>query len=85
MQHKEIVTLLSKKMISVTSSEIVYAITMENILFAIVQRLGEEALSLPVEELQLAREEVKEAISHNLDERDYIDMGLDAWEVTRNL
>jgi hypothetical protein len=33
----------------------------------------------------MAKVEVKAAIDHNLDQRDYIDMGLDAWEIVRNL
>ncbi|MBU0909904.1 MAG: hypothetical protein KKA54_16115 [Proteobacteria bacterium] len=80
MQNKEIVSQLP-----VNPSEVIYAITMETLLAAIVHRLGAEALKLTEEDLYLAREEVLAAISHNLDERDYIDMGLDAWEITRNL
>lgn len=80
MQNKEIVSQLP-----VNPSEVIYAITMETLLAAIVNRLGDEALKLTEEDLNLAREEVLAAISHNLDERDYIDMGLDAWEITRNL
>jgi len=80
MQNKEIVTQLPAN-----PSEVIYAITMETLLAAIVTRLGEEALNLTEEDLHLAREEVLAAINHNLDERDYIDMGLDAWEITRNL
>lgn len=83
MHHQEIVTQLSS--LTVSPSEIIYSITMQDILSAIVRRLGKEALTLSAEDLQLAREEVKEAISHNLDERDYIDMGLDAWEIIRNM
>jgi hypothetical protein len=85
MQHQEIVTRLAKRMIAVNPSEIIYSITMQSIISAIVQRLGEEALDLSVDDLHLARDEVKIAISHNLDERDYIDMGLDVWEITRRL
>ena len=35
--------------------------------------------------MELARDEVKSAIEHHLDERDFIEMGLDAWEIVRNL
>ena len=59
-------------------SEVIYAITMESVLSAIVQRLGEKELNLSVDDLHLARDEVKITISHNLDERDYIVMGLDS-------
>ncbi|ABL01151.1 hypothetical protein Ppro_3559 [Pelobacter propionicus DSM 2379] len=83
MNHNEIISHLS--VLDVNPSEIIYSITMETILSAIVQRLGEDALTLSLEDLHLAREEVKEALNHNLDERDYIDMGLDSWEIIRNL
>jgi len=81
MNHQEIVSRLSH----VDPSEVIYAITMQSILSAIVHRLGEEALSLSEDNLNLARDEVKAAIEHNLDERDFIDMGLDAWEIILGL
>lgn len=83
MSHDEIITQLTQ--ITENASEIIYCITMQSIIRQIVQRMSADALSLSVEDLQLAMAEVKEAISHNLDEREYIDMGLDAWEVIRNL
>ena len=82
MQHHESVTQLA----NITDpSEVLYAVTMQDVLAAIAKRIGGEALTLSVEELELAREEVKEAINHNLDIREYIDMGLDAWEIVRHL
>lgn len=81
MNTQEIVTKLSR----ICPPEPVYEITMKTILMAIANRLGEEALTLSAEDLHMARDEVLIAIDHNLDERDYIDMGLDAWEITRNL
>lgn len=80
MQRQKIFTHLST---IVNPSEAVFSITMETILLAITQRLGEKALALTADELLLAREEVKSAIDHYLDEREYIDIGLDAWEVIR--
>lgn len=80
MQHQELA-----RHLSVNPSEIVFAVTMETVLSAIVKRMGKEALSLTVEEIELAKEEIKAAIDHNLDIRDYLDEGLDAWEITRNL
>ena len=65
--------------------EIIHEITTENIIAAIVQRLGEEALELSQEDLALARDEVRAAIEHHLDEREYIEIGLDAWEIVRDL
>jgi hypothetical protein len=47
--------------------------------------MGEEALELSPEDLELAREEVKAAIEHHLDEKEYIDIGLDSWEIVRGL
>jgi hypothetical protein len=46
---------------------------------------AKEALELTAEEIEMARDEVKSAIDHHLDERDYIGIGLDAWEIVRNL
>jgi hypothetical protein len=62
---------------AVNPSEVIYSITMETVLSAIVNRLGDEALTLSVDDLHLARDEVRAAIEHNLEERDYIDMGLE--------
>jgi len=47
--------------------------------------MGEEALELSAEDLELAGEEVKAAIEHHLDESEYIDIGLDIWEISRSL
>jgi len=47
--------------------------------------MGESALSLSADDLELARDEVKAALEHHLDIREYIDIGLDAWEITRKL
>jgi len=65
--------------------QVVHEITTKDIISAIVRRMGEKALELSVEDLDLARDEVKAALEHHLDEREYIDIGLDAWEVSRNL
>ena len=63
-------------------SEVIYAVTMRDILDVIVMRMGEDALTLSAEDLLLAREEVKAVLEHDLDIREYIDMGLDVWEIT---
>jgi hypothetical protein len=81
MNTQELVAQLSLKY----PSEVIYELTTENVIYEIVRRLGEEALELSVEDLEMAKVEVKAAIDHNLDQRDYIDMGLDAWEIVRNL
>jgi hypothetical protein len=47
--------------------------------------MGEEALELSVEDLDLARDEVKAAIEHYLDERELIAIGLDSWQILRSI
>jgi hypothetical protein len=47
--------------------------------------MGEEALELSAKDLELARDEVKAVLEHHLDEREYIDIGLDSWEILRGL
>jgi hypothetical protein len=81
MTHQEIITQLSQ----ISPQAAIHSFTPESVLKAIVRRLGAEALNLTAEDLQQAMEEVRSVIEHHLDERDYIDMGLDAWELTRNL
>lgn len=82
MKNAEIVTHLVQ---IADASEVIYTVTMQDILTAIAHRMGDKALTLSAEDLQLAGEEVKEAINHHLDIREYINMGLDVWEITRNL
>ena len=82
MQHDKIVSQLFRL---ADPSEILYSISNKDILSAIVRRMGENVLTLSAEDLQLARDEVKKAICHHLDIREYIDMGLDVWEITRKL
>ena len=65
--------------------EVIHEITTEIVISEIVRRMSEDALELTAEDLELARDEVKAAIEHHLDEREYIDIGLDAWEILRNL
>ena len=81
MTHQDIIAQLCLKY----PPEVIHSITTENIISEIVRRMGEEALGLSVEDLELAREEGKTALEHHLDEREYIEIGLDAWEIVRNL
>jgi len=84
LNHAEIVSRLSC-LIDSPASEVLYSITMQDILTAIARRMDESALSLTAEELKLAREEAKAALEHHLDIREYIDIGLDSWEIIRKL
>lgn len=83
MESCEIVRTLLKKLPG--ASESVYAINMGDILTAIAERLGEEALLLTPEDLLLAQDEVREVFGHYLDEREIMALALDQWEIVRNL
>jgi len=64
--------------------EIIYAVTMRDILTALERRIGTAHFQhLTDSDIDLAKEEVKASIDHNLDIRDYVDEGLDAWEISR--
>lgn len=87
MPHEEIVTRLSLQLVDIAAnpSELVFAISMQSVLSEIAHRLGEKALTLSVKDLLLARDEVRAAIGHHLDEREFIGIGLDIWEISRTL
>lgn len=61
----------------------IFAVTMQDILAVLSRRLDVSTLS--PEDLDLARQEVQEAINHHLDIREYIEIGLDSWEITRHM
>lgn len=63
--------------------EPVYVVSMSDLLSVIAKRMKEQALNLCATDIMQARDEVRATFSHYLDEREYIDMGLDAWELTR--
>lgn len=63
--------------------EPIYVVTMQDVLSALSKRL--DVSNLSDEDLELARQEVQEAIQHHLDIREYIEIGLDSWEITRHL
>jgi hypothetical protein len=65
---------LNNLLFSVTCNDVITALTLRT-----------DILTLSHEEIELACQEVQEAINHNLDIRPYIDMGLDVWEITRKL
>jgi len=58
-------------------------VTMKDVLKIISQRLDVSTLS--PEDLEHARQEVQAAIDHHLDIREYIEIGLGSWEITRKL
>ena len=81
MTHQDIIAHLCQ----LQPPQVIHEITTENIISQIVRRMGEEALELSAEDLEMARDEVKAAIDHHMDERDFIEIGLDSWELVRNL
>jgi hypothetical protein len=83
MAPDEIVSTLSRKLID--PSELVYVVSMRNLLTAIAVRLGEEALQLTPDDLLLARDEVRATFGHYLDEREVLGIALDQWELVRQL
>ena len=60
MTHQKLVTNLSR----ICPSEVIFEITTENIISAIVRRMGEEALELSAEDLKMAQDEVRAAIEN---------------------
>ena len=83
MAPDEIVTSLFRKLPDPT--EVVYVVTMGDLLAAIARRLPEESLQLTVDDLLLARDELRATFGHYLDERELFDLALDQWEVVRHL
>ncbi|GFO62328.1 hypothetical protein [Geomonas paludis] len=83
MVPEEIVTTLCGKLPD--PSEVVYVVTMRDLLAAIVRRLREDSLRLTVEDLHLARDEVQAVFGHYLDEHELLNLALDQWEIVRHL
>lgn len=83
MAPDEIVSTLSRKLID--PFEVVYTVTMRDLLTVIVGRLREDALLLPLDDLLLARDEVRAVFGHYLDERELFDLALDQWDLVRHL
>ena len=82
MTHQDIIAHLCQ----LYPPQVILEITTENIISAIVRRMGEEALVLSAEDLESARDEVKAAIDHY--ERDIIDIlniGIDTFFVLKDL
>ena len=79
MEKSEVVALLLSKLSEPT--EVLYAFTMQDLIAAIVGRIGEKAAELAECDLLQARDEVQAALFHYMDEREFVGIGLDAWEV----
>jgi len=60
-----------------------FSITQQDVINILARRTDVSQLS--PEDIALACQEVKSAIEHHLDIREYINIGLDSWEIVRNL
>ncbi len=84
MTHDAVVAHLSQ-LIDNPTSDILYAITLHDLLTAIAHRMGTDALSLTTEDLQLARTDALSVLQHRMDHRPYFAEALDCWEIVRKL
>jgi len=66
------------------STEVIYAFRMQDLAAAIVLRIGEKALALTLNDILLARDEVQATITHYMDEREFLEIALDTWDIVRN-
>ena len=80
--HHDIVRKVSLKY---PTSEPIYEISNESLISLIVSRLGEEALNLTTEDIQLAIAEARCALEHFLNEKEYLEIAVDSWMILRNL
>jgi len=83
MTSEEIVQALSQKVAD--PAEVVYAVTMRDLLAAIEKRMGDGALQLTQQDLLLASDEVRSCFEHYLDEREIYALALDQWDILRVL
>jgi hypothetical protein len=87
MPLEEIVTALSMKLVSIAGSpsQVIFAVTMQDVIAEIARTYGENALDMSVRDLLAIKKEVRAAIDHGLDVRDYIHPGIETWEICKNL
>jgi len=72
--------------LSIDPEEIIYSITVLDLIRAIERRIGnEEASNLSADDISLAKGEVVAVIEHSLDVRDYLNEGIDLWLEARSL
>lgn len=85
MPQEAIIDELTQRLTSSSTSpaEIVFSISMGDLLAAIAKRMGKASLTLNATDLLQARDEVRAVIDHCLDQREYISMGLDVWELIK--
>lgn len=87
MTLESIIAELSMKLVRIADSpsQVVFAITMQDVIAELAKTLGEKALNLTEDNLLDIRHEVRIAIDHGLDVRDYIQPGIETWAICKNL
>ena len=83
---EEIVTELSLKLVRIAGSpsQVIFAITMQDVIAEVARTMGSKALSISAADLLAIRHEVRIAIDYGLDVRDYIHPGIETWQVCKN-
>lgn len=83
MPVEDIVTALSMKLVRIAGSpsQVVFAITMQDVIAEIARTLGEKALKLSAADLLEVKKEVRIALEYGLDSRDYIQPGIEVWRL----
>ena len=82
MPQEEIITELSMKLVRVAGSpsQVIFAVTMQDVIAGIAKMLGEKARDLNAADLLDIQHEVRIAIDYGLDVRDYIQPGIQVWQ-----
>lgn len=83
MTPEEIATILARRVPD--PDQVIFVVTMVDVLKSIAGRLEKDALSLTATELLAARDDVRAVFSHYLHERDLMNLGLETWMVARSL
>jgi hypothetical protein len=83
MTHQEIVTKLN---LIWHSEESIWELSLSSVYSEIVSRIGHDALKLTAAELELVAREVRAVFEDDYDrEKDLISIGIDNWQLVRNL
>ena len=87
MSLESIITELSMKLVLIAGSpsQVVFAITMQDVIAEVARTLGEKALDLTTDDLLDIRTEVRIAIDHGLQISNYLQPGIESWAICKNL
>ena len=86
MPLEKIVTALSLKLVRIAGSpsQVLFAVTMQDVIAEIARTYGDKALHLSAADLLDIKKEVRIAIEQGLDVRDYVHPGIETWESCKN-